>query len=197
MNIKRETLKELRERTGAGIMDCKSTLVETEGNIEKAIELLRKKGIIKVEKKSGRITEEGQVTSYIHPGARLGTLVEITCETDFVARTPEFNELARNIAMQVAAANPLYISRDIVPRDIIEREKSIYEAQAKEQGKPDKIIPRIVEGKLENFYKDVCLLEQPFIKDPNKTVQELVKEYIAKFSENIIIKRFARFRIGE
>lgn len=196
MKIPREAIMELKERTGAGVMDCKNALVETNNDIEKAVEILRKKGIAQSEKKMERATEQGLVEAYIHPGARLGVLVEVSCESDFVAKTPEFQRLARDIAMQIAASNPGWISREEVPEEVVERERSIYISQAKEMGKPDKIIPRIVEGKIENFFKEVCLLEQAFIKNPDISVQDLIKENIARFSENIRIKRFSRFKIG-
>jgi elongation factor Ts len=197
MKISREAIIELKGRTGAGIMHCKNTLLECDGDIDKAVELLRKKGIVLSERKLERKTDEGMIEAYIHPGARLGVLVEIACESDFVARTPEFKRLARDIAMQIAASNPRWIDRKEVPAEVIEREKAIYECQVKESGKPEKIIPRIVDGKMENFYKEVCLPEQAFIKNPDISVQDLIKEHIAKFGENIRVKRFARFKLGE
>ncbi len=196
MKVSKGAIMELKERTGAGIMDCKNALTECEGDIEKAIELLRKKGIVSSEKKMERKTEEGIVEAYIHPGARLGVLVEVACETDFVARTEEFKRLVRDIAMQIAASSPRWIQRDDVPNEDIDKERSIYESQARESGKPENIIPRIVDGKIENFYREICLLEQPFIKKPDESVLEIIKEYIAKFGENIRVKRFARFKIG-
>ncbi len=196
MKVSREAIMELKERTGAGVMDCKNVLIETKNDIEKAVELLRKKGIAQSEKKMERKTDQGLVEAYIHPGARLGVLVEVSCESDFVARTPEFQRLSRDIAMQIAASNPGWTSRENVPEEVINREKSIYESQAKEMGKPEKIIPKIIEGKLENFYKEFCLLEQSFIKNPDVNVEEMIKEHIAKFSENIRVKRFARFKVG-
>ncbi len=196
MKVSRNAIMELKERTGAGVMDCKNVLVETNNDIEKAVELLRKKGIAQSEKKMERKTEQGLVDAYIHPGARLGVLVEVSCESDFVARTPEFQRLVRDIAMQVAASNPGWIERKDVPEDVVEREKSIFESQAKEMGKPEKIIHRIVEGKIENFYKDSCLLEQSFIKNTDISIHDLIKEHISKFSENIRVKRFSRFKVG-
>jgi len=196
VKVSREAIMELKERTGAGVMDCKNVLIETKNDIEKAVELLRKKGIAQSEKKMERKTDQGLVEAYIHPGARLGVLVEVSCESDFVARTPEFQRLSRDIAMQIAASNPGWTSRENVPEEVINREKSIYESQAKEMGKPEKIIPKIIEGKLENFYKEFCLLEQSFIKNPDVNVEEMIKEHIAKFSENIRVKRFARFKVG-
>jgi len=171
-------------------------LVVCNGDIDKAVELLRKKGIAKSEKKRERKTDEGIVEAYIHPGARLGVLVEIACESDFVARTPEFKTLVRDIAMQIAASNPTWIDKKDVPDEVTEKEKTIYEYQAKESGKPEKIIPKIVEGKIENFYKETCLLEQAFIKNLDISVEDLIKEHIAKFGENIRVTRFARFKVG-
>lgn len=196
MKIAKDAIIELKDRTGAGIMDCKNVLVVCNGDIDKAVELLRKKGIAKSEKKRERKTDEGIVEAYIHPGARLGVLVEIACESDFVARTPEFKTLVRDIAMQIAASNPTWIDKKDVPDEVTEKEKTIYEYQAKESGKPEKIIPKIVEGKIENFYKETCLLEQAFIKNPDISVEDLIKEHIAKFGENIRVTRFARFKVG-
>jgi elongation factor Ts len=190
-------IRELRERTGAGVLDCKNALVSTKGNIDKAIDYLRKKGIAKAEKRLERKTEEGIVEAYIHPGAKLGVLVELSCETDFVAHTEELKRLARDIAMQVAAVNPICISRNDIPEERLKREREIYEAQAKELGKPDKVIEKIVASKMENFYKEACLLEQSFIKQPDITIDDLIKEHIAKIGENIKINRFVRFKIGE
>jgi len=197
MHIDSKLVKELRDRTGAGIMDCKKALVEAEGDIEKAIEILRKLGIAKAEKKLDREAKDGRIDAYIHPGAKLGVLIEVNCETDFVASTDEFKELVHNLAMQVAAANPIAVKREDIPKEIIEREKKIYEEQARKEGKPEKVIEKIVQGRLEKFYQEVCLLEQPYIKDPNITVYDLIKQYIAKLGENIVVKRFARFKIGE
>ena len=187
-------VKELRARTSAGIMDCKRALL-TANNIEEAVDYLRKKGIAKADEKTGRVAGEGIIEAYIHPGSRLGVLIELRCETDFTARTPEFKQLARDLAMQVAAANPGWILRDEIPKKEIEHELEIYRTQAKESGKPDKTIEQIAQGKLEKFYKEVCLLEQPFIKNSEVSIEELIKEFIGKLRENIHIKRFARFKI--
>jgi len=187
----------LRDKTGAGFMDCKKALEEANGDIEKAVEILKKKGIAKAAKKATRTASEGLIGSYIHHGGKIGVLVEVSCETDFVARTDEFQEFAHNIAMQIAATNPVAISRDQVPQEILEREKKIYEEQLRESGKPEHIIPKIIEGKLEKFYKENVLLEQEFIKNPEITIQDLLNELIAKTGEKIVIKRFCRYQIGE
>lgn len=192
-----EMVKELRARTGAGISDCKQALTDSNGDIEKAVEILREKGIAKAVKKSGRLTEQGIVAAYIHPGAQLGVLVEVNCETDFVARTDEFKQLANDIALQIAASAPEFISREEVPQEVIEKEKEIYTKQLKEEGKPDQVIGKIVEGKIETFYKEHCLLELPFLKDEKVTIQELIKGFISKFGENITVRRFSRFKVGE
>ncbi len=192
-----EAIKELRKRTGAGIMDCKKALNESGGDVEKAIEYLRKLGIAKAEKKAGRETQEGIVDAYIHPGAKLGVLVEVDCESDFVAKNDEFKSFVHDIAMHIAASDPVSVSREDIPKDILEKEKEIYRAQAEQSGKPPKVIEKIVNGRLEKFYKEVCLLEQPFVKNPEITVGEYVKQNIAKFGENIIIRRFIRFKVGE
>ncbi len=197
MKIDMELVKELRARTGAGIMDCKNALEESNGDIEKAIEILRKKGIAKAAKKIGRVTKDGVIYAYIHPGNRVGAIVEINCETDFVARTEEFIRFAKDIAMQVTATNPVAVSSEDVPEEIIKKEKDIYFEQAKATGKPEKVIEKIVESKLEGFFKENCLLEQPFFKEPTKTVEEYLKETISKFGENIVIKRFTRYALGE
>lgn len=191
-----DMVRTLREKTGAGMMDCKKALTESGGDFEKAISLLRKKGLASAEKKAGRVTSEGIIGSYIHMG-KIGSMVEVNCETDFVARTDDFKELVKDIAMQIAAANPLYISREDVPLDVIEREKEIYRAQIKD--KPQHIIEKIVEGKLDRFYTETCLLDQIFIKDPEqkKRIKDLVSEHIARLGENIVIRRFVRFQLGE
>lgn len=196
MAITAEAVKNLREKTGAGMMECKKALTESNGDFEKAIDLLRQKGLATASKKSGRSVSEGLIESYIHMG-RIGTMVEVNCETDFVARTDDFKELAKDVAMHVAAAMPLYLNREEVPQDVIDREKEIYKVQV--AGKPPQVIEKIIEGKLEKFYGDTCLLDQVFIKDPDqkKTVKDLVTEKIAKLGENIIIRRFARFQLGE
>ncbi|HDL60256.1 MAG TPA: translation elongation factor Ts [candidate division WOR-3 bacterium] len=197
MKISADLIKELRERTGAGILDCKKALEKTGGDIDKAVEELRKMGIAKADKKLSRETKEGIIESYIHPGAKLGVLVELNCETDFVANTKEFKELAHNIAMQIAAQAPSFVKREDIPQEVLEKEKEIYREQLKNSGKPEHVIEKIVEGKLEKFYEEACLYEQAYIKDPSITVEELIKTHIAKFGENIRVKRFARFRIGE
>jgi len=190
-------VKELRERTGAGMMDCKKALEATGGDIEKAIDELRTKGLAKAAKKAGRVASEGTVISYIHGGGRIGVLVEVNCETDFVAKTDQFKQLAHDIAMQVAAANPSYVTREEVPQAVLDHEKEVLRAQALEEGKPEKVIDKMVEGRLEKFFKENCLLEQPYIKDPDKTVQQVVLEAISKLGENINVRRFARFEVGE
>ncbi len=196
MSISAADVKALRERTGAGIMDCKKALAETNGDVEKAIEYLRKKGAALAQKKQGRATNEGLIEAYIHPGSRLGVLVEVNCETDFVAKTDDFRQLARDIAMQIAATNPIAVRREDVPQDVIEREKDIFREQMKNQNKPDHIIEKIVEGKLEKFYQENVLLEQHFVKNPDKTVKELITDAIAKLGENIGVRRFVRFELG-
>ena len=190
-------VKELREKTGAGMMDCKKALSESNGDMEKAIEILREKGIASAAKKAGRIAAEGLVDSYIHGDGRIGVLVEVNIETDFAAKNEEFKAFVKDIAMQVAAAKPEYIKREEVPADIIEKEKEILKAQALNEGKPEKIVEKMVEGRIEKFYKEVCLLEQPWVKDPDKSIQELLNEKIATIGENINIRRFARFERGE
>ena len=194
-----ELVRELREKTGAGVMDCKKALVEGQGDLEKAIEYLRKKGVATAEKKSGRSTREGLVGTYIHAGEKLGVLVEVDCETDFVARTDEYRSLVRDLAMHIAGAHPSprYIQSQDVPKEIIEKERQIYLAQAKESGKPEKAWDKIVEGKLAKFYSEACLLEQPFIKDPAITIAQLLAQTIASLNENIVIRRFTRYRVGE
>lgn len=192
-----EKVKELREKTGVGILDCKIALQESKGDIDKAIEILRKKGIAASERKAGRITEEGIIESYIHPGEKLGAMVEVNCETDFVARNKNFRKFAKDITMHIAACNPLYIKRSDVPQEVIEKEREIYLAQLKDKNKPQKILAKIVEGKLEKFFSEFCLTEQPFVKDPEKTVEDVLKDNIFKLGENIVIKRFVRFRLGE
>ena len=197
MNITAEMVKTLRERTSAGVMDCKEALTKAEGNMEKAISYLREKGKAKAAQKAGRATKDGMVGAYIHPGSKLGVLVEVNCETDFVARTQEFQTLVKELAMQIAASNPLVLRREDLSPETLDREKEIYRNQALNEGKKEGIIERIVNGKLEKFYREVCLLEQPYIKDEEKKVQDLLDEYIAKLGENISIGRFARFRLGE
>jgi elongation factor Ts len=190
-------VKELREATGSGIMDCKKVLAEADGNMEKAVELLRKKGLAKAAKRAGRSTSEGMIYSYIHTGAKLGVLVEINCESDFVAKTDDFAAFAKDIAMHIAAANPAGLVPEDVDQAVIEKEREIYKAQMLEEGKPENIIDKIVDGKIEKYYKEVCLMSQQYVKDPQKTIEEVLKETIGKIGENIQIKRFARFQIGE
>lgn len=197
MEISASMVKELREKTGAGMMDCKKALGEADGDMEKAADILREKGIAKAEKKSGRIAAEGLVESYIHSNGRIGVLVEVNCETDFVAKTDGFKTFVRDIAMHIAATNPKYLSRDEVEQGDIEKEKEILKQQALNEGKPENIVEKMVEGRIEKFYKEICLLEQPFVKDPDQTIEKLVKEQIAKIGENINIRRFARFELGE
>lgn len=195
--ISAQMVKELREKTGLGIMDCKQALAETGGDMEKAIEFLRKKGLKVASKRAGRETSQGIVDAYIHMGGRIGVLIELNCETDFVARTDEFKRLARDFAMQVAAADPKWIAPSDVPQDIIGKESAIYSEQALAEGKPEKIVPKFVEGKLRRFYETVCLLEQSFIKDQDKKVQDILNEAVAKTGENIQVGRFIRFVLGE
>lgn len=197
MEISMELIKELRQRTGAGVVDCKMALQESKGNIEAAIDYLRRKGLATAAKKAGRIATEGLIGSYIHAGGKMGVLVEINCETDFVARTEEFQNFVKNIAMHIAAANPQYIRREDVPLEVIEKEREIYRTQALDSGKPEKVIPKIVEGKLERFFSEVCLLEQTYFRDSDMIVKEVLDQMIAKFGENITIRRFARFQLGE
>jgi elongation factor Ts len=200
MSISADQVRELREKTGAGMMDCKSALVEAKGDAAVAVDILRKKGLASAAKKAGRAANDGVVASYIHPGAKVGVLVEVNCETDFVAKTPEFQALVKDVAMHIAAASPaaaLYITKDEVPAAALEKEKEIYKAQAAAQGKPANVQEKIAEGKLKEFYATFCLLEQPFVKDPKITVGELVHGKVALIKENIVIRRFARFRVGE
>ncbi|WP_271628572.1 translation elongation factor Ts [Caldicellulosiruptor sp. DIB 104C] len=195
--ISAEMVKELRERTGAGMMDCKKALEDANGDMEKAIELLRERGLAKAAKRASRVAAEGIVESYIHGNGRIGVLVEINCETDFVARNEEFRQFAKDIAMQIAAANPKYVSREEIPQEVIEKEKAILRQQALNEGKPENVVDRIIEGRLEKFFEEVCLLEQPWIKNPDMKIKDLLAEKIAKIGENIVIRRFARFERGE
>ncbi len=197
MNITADMVRTLRERTSAGVMDCKEALTKAEGDMEKAISYLREKGKAKAAQKAGRATKDGMVGAYIHPGSKLGVLVEVNCETDFVARTQEFQNLVKELAMQIAASNPLVLKREDLAPEAVDKEKEIYRNQALNEGKKEEIIERIVNGKLEKFHQEVCLLEQPYIKDEDKKVQDLLDESIAKLGENISIGRFARFRLGE
>lgn len=194
--ISASLIKDLREKTGAGMLDCRNALQETDGDLEKAVDLLREKGLSKAAKKSSRIAAEGLVESYIH-GGRIGVLVEVNSETDFVAKTDEFKDFVKDIAMQIAASSPKYVSRDEVPEEIVNHEKEVLTQQAMNEGKPQNIAEKMVEGRIEKFYKEIVLLEQPFIKDPDKTIETLLKEKIAKIGENIKIRRFVRFEVGE
>lgn len=196
MKITSQMVKELREKTNAGMMDCKKALGETEGDMEKAVDLLRQKGLAVAAKRAGRATKEGVVASYIHAGGKLGVMVEVGCETDFVAKTDDFQAFARDVAMHVAAVNPVCVSREDVPADLVEREKAIYTKQALDSGKPENIVEKIVTGKLEKYISEICLLEQKFVKNPDLSIQDLLNELVAKMGENISIKRFARFQIG-
>ena len=195
--ITAEMVKKLRTLTGAGMMDCKKALVEANGDQEKAVTLLREKGLASAAKRTGRIAAQGVVDAYIHMGGKVGVLVEVNCETDFVARNEEFKDFVKDICLQVAATNPLYLSRENVPAAILEQEKEILRKQALREGKPEKIVDKIITGRLEKFFQENCLLEQPFIKDDKKTIQELLTEKMAKIGENIIIRRFMRFEMGE
>lgn len=197
MSISAVKVKELREKTGAGFMDCKAALVETDGDAEKAVDFLRKKGLSAAGKRADKAASEGVVGSYIHMGGKIGVLVEVNCETDFVARTDDFQELVADLAMQVAAANPLYVRRDEVPSELLDKERDIYKAQALESGKPEKVVDKIVEGKIDKFLQQICLEDQEFIKENGTIVLDIVKGVAAKLGENVQIGRFARFAIGE
>jgi elongation factor Ts len=197
MNITAEMVRKLREETGAGMMECKSALVEATGDMELAREILRKKGLATAAKRAGRATSEGVIGHYIHQGSKMGVLVEVNCETDFVAKTPDFQNLVREIAMHVAAAAPLYVTKEEVPAEVLDKEREIYRAQAASQGKPANVVDKIAEGKLKDYYASFCLLEQPFIRDPKLTVGQLVQEKIAIIKENIVVRRFVRFKVGE
>jgi len=197
MTVTAQLVKELREKTGAGMMDCKHALVESSGDLSKAVDFLRKSGIAKAEKKVSRAAIEGMIYSYIHQGSRLGVLLDLGCETDFVAKTEAFKELAHNISMQIAATNPIAISRDLVSQNIIDREKEIYADQAKSSGKPENIVEKMVEGRLNKFFQEGCLMEQNFIKNPDKKLQDIITETIATLGENISVNRYVRFAIGE
>ena len=197
MEISASQVKELRERTGSGFMECKEALAEAKGNVEEAIAILRKKGLASVEKRAHRATSEGLVGSYIHPGGRIGVLVEVNCETDFVGRTEEFRQLVKDICMQVAATAPRFIAREEVTPDLLRNEREIYREQAARSGKPEKVLDKIVDGKMEKFYSEACLLEQPFVKDPSIAVKDLLTAAIAKTGENMRIRRFCRYVLGE
>ena len=190
-------VKDLRVKTGAGFMDCKRALEQSKGNFEKAIEFLRKKGLSDAAKRSERSTNQGLVNAYIHAGGKIGVLVEVNCETDFVARNEKFQELVKNIAMQVAASNPLYLDQESIPSEVLEKEKEIFRDQAKEGGKPANVLDKIVEGKVKKYCSEVCLLEQPFVKDPNRKVSDILKEAISVIGENIKVRRFVRFALGQ
>ena len=197
MEISAQQVKELREKTGAGMMDCKKALTECGGDTEKAINYLREKGIAKAAGKAGRATREGIILSYIHPGDKLGVLLEVNCETDFVARTPEFKTFVKDIAMQIAASNPIAIAREGIDPKVVEQESAVYRQQALNEGKPEKILDKIIAGKLDKFYAEACLMEQPFVKDNEKNITDIVNDMISKVGENISVKRFVRFRLGE
>ncbi|MGM0880847.1 MAG: translation elongation factor Ts [Bacillota bacterium] len=197
MAVSASAVKELRERTGAGMLDCKKALDETNNDIEKAIAVLREKGLAAAANKAGRIATEGVVESYIHAGGRIGVIVEVNCETDFVAKTDQFREFARDVAMQIAAANPKFVRREEVPGDELEKEREILKAQALNEGKPEKIVEKMVEGRISKYYEEYCLLEQSFIKDPDKTISALLNEKINTIGENISIRRFVRYELGE
>ncbi len=197
MEISAKLVKDLREKTGLGMMDCKKALQETKGDMDKAIDYLRTKGALKAAKREGRATSEGRIGSYIHTNGKIGVLVELKCESDFVAKTDQFAVLNKDLCMQVAASAPRWVSPEDVPAEVVAKEKEIYMIQAKEAGKPDKMLEKIAEGKLKKFYSEVCLLEQSFVKEPDKTVGNLIKEYIAQLGENISIGRFVRFQLGE
>jgi elongation factor Ts len=197
MEISAAQVKQLREMTGAGMMECKAALTEAKGNLEEATTILRKRGLAQATKKAGRSTNEGLIGSYIHMGGKIGVLVEVNCESDFVARTDDFQGLAREIAMHIAAASPIYVRREDVPSDVLERERGIYRAQMEGQNKPQQVIDKIIEGKLNSYYEQVCLLDQPSIRDPKVTIGQLVQQTIARLGENIAVPRFVRFKLGE
>src|SRR5438552_3387065 len=192
-----ESVRELREKTGAGLLDCQKALGEASGDVDKAVRLLRERGLAKAAKKAARAATDGAIGCYIHPGGKIGVLIEVNCETDFVAKTAEFQQLVRDLAMQVAAAAPRWVSRDEVPAAELAAEREIYRKQALQSGKPEKVLDRIIEGQVDRFYKDVCLLEQPFIKQSDRTVAEIVQEAIVRFGVNVAVRRFARFQLGE
>lgn len=197
MTVTADQVRRLREQTGAGMMECKKALVESAGDLEKAVDALRKAGVAKAEKRGDRVASEGLVEAYIHPGNRVGVLIEVNCETDFVARTPEFADLVRNLAMQVAAAGADYVRREEVPAERVAREREIFAAQLEGQGKPAAIVDKIVTGKLDKYYAEVCLLEQPYVRDDKRTIGDLVTAAVSKTGENIVVRRFARFRLGQ
>lgn len=197
MEIAASTVKELREKTGAGILDCKEALAATQGNLEQAIEYLRKKGLADAKKRAGRATSEGLIGSYVHSNGKIGVLVEVNCETDFVARTDEFKELCKNLAMQVAASSPRFLTAEDIPEEVAAKEKEILRAQARESGKPEAVVEKMVEGRFRKFVTDVCLLDQPYVRDPQVTVRQLIEGAIARLGENVRVRRFVRFQLGE
>lgn len=196
MAVTTEMVKELRAATGAGVLDCKKALEASEGDLDKAVEILRQKGLAAAAKKAGREAKEGLIGSYVHTGAKVAALVEVNCETDFVARTDEFQQLAKDLAMQVVAARPLYVRREDIPEEVLEHERAIYAAQVADSGKPSHVLERIIQGKLERYYQEVCLLEQPFIRDGSLTVADVIAQAIARLGENIVVRRFVRYEIG-
>jgi elongation factor Ts len=197
MAVSAQQVRELREKTGAGIMDCKQALVDTSGDVEKAVEWLRKKGMSTADKKAGRIASEGLVGSYIHIGGRIGVLLEVNCETDFVARNDDFKTFVKDIAMHIAASSPAYVRREEVPEDVVAKEKEILAAQAKESGKPENVIEKMVIGRLDKYFKEICLLEQPFVRDTDKSVEVVLRELVAKIGEKVSVRRFVRYELGE
>jgi elongation factor Ts len=197
MEISADLVKKLREKTGVGLMDCKEALRAADGDMEKAVDFLREKGLAKLAKRTGRAATEGSISSYIHTGGKVGAMAEVNCETDFVAKTDEFQGFVKDVVMQITASNPSYIRREDIPSEVLEREKTIYRNQARDSGKPEKILDKIAEGKLEKFYQEVCLMEQSFIKNTDITIKELLEELVTKLGENIVIRRFARFQLGE
>jgi elongation factor Ts len=197
MVITTDQVKQLREKTGAGMMDCKTALTEAGGDLDKAVEILRKKGLASAAKRAGRVAKDGIIGHYIHMGGKVGVIVEVNCETDFVARTEDFQRLAKELAMHIAAAEPKYVRREDVPADVLEKEKEIYRAQFANSGKPTNVIDKIAEGKLESYFAQVCLLEQPSVRDPNVTIKQMIASAAAKTGENVTVTRFARFKLGE
>jgi elongation factor Ts len=197
MSVSATQVKELRDRSGVGMMDCKKALVEANGDLDNAFDILRKSGVAKAQKKAGRDVKEGNVISYIHPGSKLGVMVELNCETDFVANTEDFQLLGRDIAMHIAASNPISVNKEGISEDIINKEKEIYFEQAKKQNKPDNIIEKMVAGRVKKFFKEIVLLDQDFVKDPNKTISDLITEAVGKLGENIVVSRFSRFQLGD
>ncbi len=197
MEVSARMVKDLREKTGAGMMDCKKALAESAGDFEKAVDYLRQKGLATAAKRAGRVASEGAIGSYIHAGAKIGVMVEVNCETDFVAKTDDFLAFAKDMSMHIAAINPLFIQREDIPPEVLEKEREIYRVQARATGKPEKVIEKIVAGKLEKYFSEVCLLEQPFVKDPDVTVKDLLNSLVAKMGEKIEIRRFCRFQVGE